>query len=81
MVAKRKTVKRTRPKPYTAGEVNRIIDAFAHPFFKFSSSFILFDEFLHAMVEQNPPVSIKKFVRYGLPELEKHARKKRKKTK
>ena len=78
--AKRKTGKKTRPKPYTAGEVNRIIDVFAHPFFNFSSSFILVDEVLHAMVEQNPRVSIKKFVRYSLPELEKQTSKKRRKT-
>ena len=52
---------------YTKGELNRLIDSVCHPLCESDKRFVLLDGFLHAMVEQNPPVSVRKFVKYNLP--------------
>jgi hypothetical protein len=57
------------PKFLTTGEANKIIDDLVHPLFKKNKDFIWFDGLLHAMVEQNPPVTIQKFIRYSLPKI------------
>jgi len=65
---------------YTKGELNKIIDSLCHPLFQTNEGFILVDGILHAMVEQNPPVTIQKFIKYNLPKiLEESARKAKKK--
>jgi hypothetical protein len=56
-------------KPITAGQLNKLIDVFVHPLFKRDERYIWFDGFLHALVEQDPQVSIKKFAKYNLPKL------------
>jgi hypothetical protein len=61
--------KKTAAKPYSKGELNKLIDSLIHPLSKTDKSFILVDGFLHGLVEQNPPASVKKFIKYNLPEL------------
>lgn len=51
------------------GELNRLIDSLMHPYFREYPALIVVDGLLHAMVEQDPDVSLRKFVRYGVPEL------------
>jgi hypothetical protein len=63
--------RRKNPNPYSKGEMNRIIDGLVHPFFKTGKGFILIDGILHGLVEQNPPLSVKKFIKYNLTELTK----------
>jgi hypothetical protein len=54
---------------YSKGEINRLIDSLLHPLFGHSSAFVAVDVALHGLVEQNPPETIKKFVRYTLPKI------------
>jgi len=51
------------------GELNRLIDSLMHPYFREYPALIVVDGLLHAMVEQDPDVSLRKFVRYGVPKL------------
>lgn len=60
---------RKKPNPFSKGKLNRLIDDLVHPFFDMNKGFILVDGVLHGVVEQNPPLSVKKFLRYNLPEL------------
>jgi hypothetical protein len=62
-------------KPYTTGELNKLIDSLCHPLSKANNGFILVDGLLHAIVEQNPPVTIRKFIKYNLPEIIKQLQK------
>jgi hypothetical protein len=55
--------------PFSKGRLNRVIDDLLHPFFNTNKGSILIDGVLHGLVEQNPPLSAQKFVRYSLPEL------------
>ncbi len=67
-------------RPYTKGELNKVIDSLCHPLFKTNEGFILVDGILHDIVEQNPPATIQKFIKYSLPKiLEQSARKAAKK--
>jgi hypothetical protein len=81
---RRKATRRRKSisKPYTSGELNKIIDSLCHPLSKTNKGFILVDGLLHGIIEQNPPVTIKKFIRYNLPtiikQLQKEAEKQRK---
>jgi len=52
--------------PLTKGQLNKIIDTLIHPYFKKHPFFVVIDGILHAMVEQNPEESIKKFIKYNL---------------
>ena len=61
--------KRKVAKSYTKGELNKLIDSLCHPLFKTDKSFILVDGLLHGLVEQNPPTTIRKFIKYNLPTL------------
>lgn len=51
------------------GELNRLIDDAMHLHFKEYPISIIMDGLLHAMVEQNPHVSLRKNVRYNVPKL------------
>jgi hypothetical protein len=62
-------------KPYTSGELNKLIDSLCHPLSKTNNGFILVDGVLHAIVERNPPVTIRKFIKYNLPEIIKQLQK------
>jgi len=50
-------------------ELNRLIDGVMHPYFRECPALIVLDGLLHAMVEQDLNVSLRKFVRYNLPGL------------
>ena len=68
--------KRT-PKPLTKGALNKLIDDLVHPLFSESKGFIFVDGLLHGLVEQNLPLSVKKFVKYNFPELMKEKKSRR----
>jgi hypothetical protein len=51
-----------------------LIDEMIHPYFKTNPKFILLDGFLHAIVEQNPDESLRKFLKYNFPELLRHSK-------
>jgi len=51
------------------GEKNKIIDSAVHPLSKIHPAFTLVDGLLHALNEQDPKTSLRKFVKYSLPEL------------
>ena len=63
---------------YSKGELNRLIDNLCHPLFEVDEVFIVLDGFLHALVEQNPSLSIRKFIRHNLPKLIEQVKRKRK---
>jgi len=67
-----------RTRKNVEGELNRLIDRLTHPYFKDYPALILLDGLLHFIVEQNPDVSLRKFVRYNAPELLRHLIRKRK---
>jgi hypothetical protein len=54
---------------YTKGELNHMIDSVLHPLFSRSSAFMVVDTVLHSLVEQNPPETLRKFIRYNLPKI------------
>lgn len=67
---RKRTQSRKRPlNPYTAGELNRIIDQLCHPLFKTNEGFRLVDGVLHGLVEQNLNLTLEKFAKYNLPDL------------
>lgn len=68
------------PKLFTRGYMNRIIDNALHPFFKNHEGLIWLDGLLHAAIEQDPQLSIEKFVRYNVPTLMKMKRTSKEKT-
>ena len=58
-----------RKSPYSKAELNKLIDSVIHPLAKEDPSLLILDGFLHSLVEQNPPLSVRKFLRYNLPRL------------
>jgi len=54
---------------YTKGEINRLIDSLLHPLAKEDRRLLIVDGFLHALVENDPPLSARKFLTYSLPTL------------
>lgn len=60
-------MKRRHKRP--AINANMLIDNIFHPLFKENKTFVLIDGAMHFMVEQNPTVSTKKFLRYSLKHL------------
>jgi len=49
--------------------LNEVVDRFMHPLFERDRVFVLADGLLHAMIEQNPRESVRKFVIYNFPRL------------
>lgn len=72
---RKRSRKRKRKTLYTVGEVNRLIDTLVHPLAEKDQGFILLDGFLHALNERNPPLSLRKFMKYNLPEIVKRMEK------
>jgi len=68
MSGKSKAKKKTE-KIYGRGELNKLIDSLCHPLFKTNEGFVLVDGLLHAMVEQDPPRTVKKFIKYNIPKI------------
>lgn len=62
---------------YSRYELNKLIDAALHPYGKHDPFLVLFDGLLHALLEQNPPESFLKFLRYNYPTLLKIIQEKR----
>ena len=54
---------------YTQGEIHRQIDAFLHPAARRNPWWWVADTLLHGIVEQDPKVTLGKFLYYTLPEL------------
>ncbi len=61
--------KRSSRRPYSQGEVNRLTDSLLHPLAKEDKRILLLDAFIHGLIEKNPPASVRKFLRYTLPDL------------
>lgn len=55
------------------GQWNSIIDSLVHPATKKRPEFWALDTLLHGFVEQNPEVTLRKFVKYTVPKLLKEA--------
>jgi len=55
----------------TKGQANRMIDLILHPLMKGEDEvrIIALDALAHAIVEQDPDESLRKFLRYSLPRL------------
>jgi hypothetical protein len=51
------------------GKLNKLIDDLIHPHFREYPALIIVDGLLHAMVEQNPDASLRKFIKYNVPKL------------
>jgi len=71
MNPKKKTSKPRKSRPYSAGQMNKLVDDLVHPFYKTSEWYRVADGLLHGLVEKNIRVSAKKFVKYNLPEIAK----------
>jgi hypothetical protein len=69
MSPKKKTRKPRKNKPYSAGQMNKLVDDLFHPFYKDSEWYRVADGCIHGLVEKNLRVSAKKFVKYNLPEI------------
>jgi len=65
----RPSPKRKRRGVYSKGEVNRLVDSLLHPLFDLNPAFSIADAMLHGFVEQNPPETALKFLRYNLPRI------------
>lgn len=60
---------RKRRSTYTEGEVNKLIDGFLHPIARQDPYYWVVDTVLHGLVEQDPAVTLDKFIRYNLPKI------------
>lgn len=69
MNARKKTSKKKAGRIYSKGQLNYIIDDAIHPLADKNAGFLLADEILHMLVEQDLGVSLRKFVRYNLPQI------------
>jgi hypothetical protein len=59
MGPKKKTRKPRKNKPYSAGQMNKLIDDFVHPLYEDSQWIRVVDGILHGLVERNVRVSAK----------------------
>ena len=59
--------KKKRRRQYSKGELNRLIDDLIHPLSDRKPELMILDAVLHGLVEQNPPETVLKFMRYSLP--------------
>ena len=75
---KKRPRKKRKTKAYTSGQMNKLIDDVCHPLFNENAGFILVDGLLHGIVEQDPPTTVRKFMRYSLPKILKELTRKQK---
>lgn len=66
---KKKAWKTSKDSPYSAGQMNKAIDALVHPYYKKNQWIRVVDGALHALNEKNARVSAKKFLKYNMPEI------------
>jgi hypothetical protein len=59
------------------GNLNKLIDELVHPYFQEHPTAIILDGALHAIIEQDPEQSIRKFIKYNSYQLLKHLKKKK----
>jgi len=59
----------------TQGDLNKIVDSVFHPLAREEPIFWLADFVGHGLIEQNPILSIKKFIHYDVPKIAKQYRK------
>ena len=81
MIQMYKSLRKSRRKPYTKGQLNSLIDAVLHPLYSDCGSLRLLDGVLHGVVEGNAELSAKKFLRYNLPSIMAKSGRKRKRKK
>jgi hypothetical protein len=55
--------------PFTDGEFNKLIDSLMHPPARDNLWFWALDGVLHGMVEQDPELTVRKFLRYNAPKI------------
>ena len=60
------------------GELNRLIDSLMHPHFRKHPALIILDGLLHAVVEKDADVSLRKFIMYNTFILLRHLNEKKK---
>jgi hypothetical protein len=70
----------TKRKKPSKGQLNRIVDTLAHPYFKQYPVMILVDGAVHTLIERDVRTSIQKFVKYNAPLIVKELLKKRKRA-
>jgi hypothetical protein len=63
---------RSLSRPYTTGELNKMVDALLHPLAERSPELLMLDGILHGIIERNPPESAAKFIQHNLPKLLTH---------
>ena len=54
---------------YSDGELNKLVDSVMHPIARDDPWFWVADTLLHAMVEQDPNLTVRKFLRYSAPKI------------
>jgi len=60
---------RRRRLGYTDGELNKIVDGLVHPKARKDLSYWAWDALLHGIIEQDPEVTVEKFIEYNIPEI------------
>ena len=70
---------RRKGMPFTAGELNKLIDSIMHPIARDNPWFWALDGVLHGMVEQDPPTTTRKSLRYNAPKIIRHVLRNQKK--
>lgn len=70
--------KMRKRKKLSKGQLNKIVDTLAHPYFEEYPVLILIDGAVHGLIERNVRTSIRKFVKYNAPLILKELLKKRK---
>ena len=58
-----------RSRPYTKGELNKLIDDLVHPYARDQKGYYVLDGILHGIVERDPNVSMRKFIKHNLPRM------------
>lgn len=71
---------RKRTVLYTEGQLNKMIDSLFHPIAHRDPYYWLADTILHALVEQDPSVTVGKFMRYTAPKIIQQAVRRRRTT-
>jgi hypothetical protein len=69
MNPKKRIRKPRKGRPFSTGQMNKLIDDVIHPFYKKSQWYRVADGILHGLIEKDIPVSAKKFVKYNMPEI------------
>jgi hypothetical protein len=58
-----------KKRQYSKGELNRLIYDLLHSLYGRNPELVIVDAVLHGLVEQNPPETVVKFIRYSLPRI------------